>query len=1085
MNHRLGWGAIVCCGVLCRAASPGFAAAPAVAPSPHAQQQFERDVRPLLVKHCVACHGPKKSHNGLRVDGRAELLKGGDSGPAVVPGQPEKSLLIEAVEHRSFEMPPAPAEPLKAQEIAALELWIRNGAPWPTEPSAATRDTLTDRARKFWGFRPVQNPAPPAVRNPAWSQHPIDRFLAARWEAAKLEPAADADPQTLIRRVSFVLTGLPPTPDEVDAFVRDAAGSPAAAEQAYGALVDRLLASPRFGQHWARHWMDWVRYCESHGSEGDPPIPFAWRYRDYLIRALNADVPYDQLIREHLAGDLLARPRINAALGINESILGTAHLRFVEHGYQPVDAREDLIKFTDNQIDVATKAFQALTVSCARCHDHKFDAISQRDFYALFPVFVASRPAQVQIDLPERLHRHDARLQQIKLELRKVVAESWLASLDDFPARFKQILQPGAVEQAARRLEHPLHAWTVLKDLSGQKFPEAWEKLTAQYDGELGRRRVEQEKAVARRIVVDDAELKRWHATGAGAPSQVSPAGEFTVAVAGENVIDAILRRGVYTHRLSSKHGAVVTSPPFRIEHDAVSVRIQGSGYGTARLIVENYAVPRGGIYAMTSVPMVPGQQWFTWNTTFWRGFEARIELATYDDLTISGAQYRKGAIAPPTDGRSSIGISEIWFHNAKVPPAAAIETRLAGAWVVHGAGPKSVDELSRHYQELTRTAINAWRQDTLADEQAELLDALLQVGVLPNTSATLPAARASWAEYRHLEAEIPVARRAPGVIETAGWDEPLMIRGDYHKPGEIVPRRYLEALGGKSIAEVGSGRLKLAEQIAAGDNPLTSRVAVNRLWNYVFGRGIVATVDNFGELGSKPTHPELLDHLATRFVTDGWSLKKSIRYLAMSRSFRLASTPSAAAKKHDPENIWLTHALVRRLEAEAIRDSLLAVAGRLKTETDEGPGYNDNEPPHQQTRRSVFVTIRRTALPALLEVFDAPKPFTTLGARDVTNVPGQALTLLNDRLVLETAKHWARAQMKIAADRPADRIRDMYRQALAREPDAEDLAAAERYVADLAATYHVPFKDSLRTERVWQDFAHALFNLKEFIYVR
>jgi mono/diheme cytochrome c family protein/cytochrome c553 len=1108
-------------------------AAEAVAPpSPQALEQFEREVRPVLAKHCFECHGPKKEHNGLRLDSRAAVLKGGDSGPALAPGKPDESLLIQAVKHESFEMPPEPSPPLSPREIAALETWVRNGAPWPIEQNAASApQTIADRARKFWGFKPVRRAEPPAIANSAWSQDPVDRFLAARWEAAKLEPVGDADPRTLIRRATFVLTGLPPTAEDVEAFVAACAPSAEAADKAYVALVDRLLASPRFGEHWARHWMDWVRYCESHGSEGDPVIPEAWQYRDYLIRALNADVPYDQLVREHLAGDLLPQPRRNEALGINESIVGTAHLRFVEHGYQPVDPLEDLVKVTDNQIEVAMKSFQALTVTCARCHDHKFDAISQADFYALYPAFAAARPTQVQIDLPERLHRHDGRLLEIKRELKAKLAEAWLAKIDEMPGRLRRL--PGvtkqedkkadggsapssalrapsptrgegtpiyvqeAIDLTARRFEQPLFAWLQVRDRSDKSAAETLAKLKQRYVDEAKRRAELQKTNLARRIVVDKAEFANWRGTGAGAPKTTSDAGAWTVSVDEDRVVESVLPAGAYTHLLSTKHGAVLTSPTFKIEHDAVSVRISGGGYGTARLIVENYAVPRGGIYNLSSVPLEPGRQWYTWDTTFWRGFEARIELVTNDDLTIISRALPKDAPPHAGDGRSHIGISEIWLHHKKTPTAAEMEPRIAGAFVLDGFVAKSTDDLARRYQSLARDAIAAWRDDRLSDDQAELLDGLVRAGVLPNAPAELPQGVAALAaEYRKLEAEIPIARRAPGVLETAGWDQPLLIRGDHKRPGDPVPRRYLEGLGSQSLVESSAepsvadpsregARLRLAELIASPTNPLTARVAVNRLWHYVFGRGIVATVDNFGELGRRPTHPELLDFLATRFMDEGWSIKRAVRELVLTRAFRLSSTPSAAAKRHDPENLLLSHASLRRLEAEAIRDSLVAVAGRLQQEPDQGPGFVHGEPPRLQTRRSVFVLVKRNSLPLFLETFDQPKPFTTIGARDVTNVPGQALTMLNDILVIELAQYWAKAQIERPTADINERIRRMYLEAFAREPGSEELAAAEAFVADLLKTHKVAEKDALSNVRVWQDFAHALFNMKEFIYVR
>jgi len=297
----------------------------------------------------------------------------------------------------------------------------------PATNAPPTWETLFAERRQWWSFQPVRKPAVPAVRDTTWSSHPMDRFVLARQEARGLHPAPEAQRAALFRRLTFVLTGLPPAPEATRAFLADAD------EDAYDRAVDRLLASPQFGERWARHWMDLVRYCESHGSQGDPELPMAWRYRDYLVRAFNADVPYDQFVREHLAGDLLPRPRLNAAEGLDESILGTAQLRMVEFGFVPVDALDDQVKVVDNQIDVFSKAFLGLTVACARCHDHKFDPITQKDFYALYGVFASGHPGQVVVDAPEIRQKNRAELAALKATIRSGLADAWIAAAPRLP----------------------------------------------------------------------------------------------------------------------------------------------------------------------------------------------------------------------------------------------------------------------------------------------------------------------------------------------------------------------------------------------------------------------------------------------------------------------------------------------------------------------------------------------------------------------------------------------------------------------------------------------------------------------------
>ncbi|HYR57069.1 MAG TPA: DUF1549 domain-containing protein, partial [Chthoniobacteraceae bacterium] len=433
---------------------------------------FENKIRPVIAAECNECHNATKHKGGLRLDYRGGWQKGGDSGETIVPGNATKSLLITSIRHDDPDLKmPAKAPKLDDRIIADFEKWVNMGAPDPRDQPPAeqggkpTWKELLASRRGWWSLQPVEKPAVPEVKNRAWSEHPVDRFLLAKMEEHGLAPARDADPRTVIRRLTFALTGLPPTAAEVEEFVREfskttndkvtgwqgdkvtnenvtpspshlVTPSSSPRERAIGKLVDRLLASPRFGEHWGRHWLDLMRYAETHGSEGDPEIREAWRYRDYVIRALNADVPIDQFIREQIAGDLLPQPRVSPD-GFNESLLGTAQFRLVEHGFQPIDTLDDQVKAVDNQIDVVSKAFQGLTVSCARCHDHKFDAISQRDYYAIYGIFASCRPAQVTIDTPELQSKNRAALEQLHSRIKAALADAWTVAADKIAARLQ------------------------------------------------------------------------------------------------------------------------------------------------------------------------------------------------------------------------------------------------------------------------------------------------------------------------------------------------------------------------------------------------------------------------------------------------------------------------------------------------------------------------------------------------------------------------------------------------------------------------------------------------------------------------
>ncbi|MCY3777925.1 MAG: PSD1 and planctomycete cytochrome C domain-containing protein, partial [Candidatus Aminicenantes bacterium] len=900
---------------------------------------FEKEIRPLLANHCYECHSADTAtpFAGLRLDRRDDLIKGGVSGPAIVVGKPDESPLIHRVQGRPALMPPTGA--LSDAQIQSLIEWVRMGAPW-TDPAAASADSGDDfhldaRKRSHWAWQPVRSVSPPAVNETNWPLHPMDRFILARLEQEGLEPAPAADRHTLIRRLSYDLRGLPPLPGEVQAFVADP--SP----RAYEELVDDYLDSPHFGEHWARHWMDLVRYSESHGSEGDPDTPYAWRYRDYLIRALNADIPYDQLIREHLAGDLLPSPRMNPALGINESLLGTAHLRMVEHGFQPVDPLEDRIKWTDNQVDVLSKAFQGLTISCARCHDHKFDAISQEDYYAVFGVLYGARPTQRAVDDPERLDRGRSGLTGLKEVIRQELAGAWIregsalssklletpheafanppdspcqpassADSSDDPAAPEPAAAPvetdetkgaenaasaggqalkQALKQARCEPGSPLAAWVRMAAKEGDGFRQEWAALKEEWDTRIRTGETFNREHFQVRWDLSGPDYGEWIGHGAGLPAEPSQPGEFSVAADGKRILSGIYPGGVYTHLVSDKHNGVIQSPRFTIDTNFITLSVLGSDFSFAQLIVENYAVPRGLIYHMRHIPKTDRMEWVQWNVEYWKGFTAYIELATRDDATLIDYDRAKVKTKPEerTDGRSAIGASRILFHETKETPR---ETRPPLLYLLRGTAPRSPADLARRMGRRLVEAIEAWRDGGASELQAAYLDAFVRADLLPRSRDRLPSVDALLAQYREIEAQVPVPRRAPSVLEEAAPDHPFLVRGDQDARGAPVARRYLAALDSVPYDDPGRVRLGLARDLASPDNPLTARVMVNRIWRYLFGYGIVRTTDNFGKLGDPPTHPELLDHLAARFVEEGYSIKSMVRRLATSRTYRMSS---------------------------------------------------------------------------------------------------------------------------------------------------------------------------------------------------
>lgn len=924
-----------------------FASSTLLAATPQQTEFFETKIRPVLAQNCYECHSEAgKKKGGLLLDSRPGWQKGGESGPAIIPGDAKKSLLMVSIRHEDhdLEMPKAGAK-LSDAIIADFTTWINEGAfdprdhaPTKEELAKATDWKAVLQTRKdWWCLKPVVGHSTLGGEG----RNPVDLFIEVKLKEQGLSPAPKADAATIIRRLHYILTGLPPSPEELQSGIQN-----------QEARIKDLLASPRFGETWARHFMDIVRYAESHGSEGDSPIPYAWRYRDYLIRAFNSNVPYPQLVREAIAGDLLPQPRI--VNGINESALGIAQLRMVLHGFSPVDSLDEMVTFTDNQIDTVSKAFLAQTVSCARCHNHKFDAISQTDFYSLYGIFTSTHPAVIDVS-----RANDgairAEMQSLKKELRSVVGKAWLAELEK---------------------------------AEGTQGTTKDESLSSS----------------------GSSESLSWYSSGKGVGPQPTPAGEFSIATDGTQIISHIRPRGWFSDTISTKDAAVLVSPRMVNPGGTLWVRCAGNGGARARYIVQNY--PRTGtIHKAISLASEKDESlaWRSLDLEYWKGDEIFIQCTTAADMPAE----------TKLDERSWFGITDwkIVPKDGPVPPL-----------------PKPATN--------ARAAAQAWIDGTITSAQAELLDQLLRDGKLVNDRNIITDAEPLLAKYRALENRFPAPVRAPGVMEADATDRALFVQGNHKQPSEIVPRRFLEALDSKPYNSKQSGRLELANSIAdLKTNPLTARVMVNRIWHHVFGRGIVSTVDNFGRLGELPTHPELLDFLAQRFIDSGGDIKAMIQLLVSSDTFQRSDKAPAGASDKDPDNKLLGHWTVRRLPAESIRDSMLQLTGKLDlTMGGESVGGGD-------LRRSVYVKVIRNSLDPFLTVFDAPVPSGTRGKRDVTNVPAQSLTMLNDPKIQKWAKEWGNR----AQGDEATRVKQMFVEAFGRQPNDKELRGSIAFVQSSA----------------------------------
>ena len=1091
-----------------------------VAAAGEGEDLFEKVIRPYLIERCYECHGTRGSHeHDLSLDWAGGMREGGVSGPAVVPGRPAESMIMAALRHENDLLMPKGGPKPSAEIVRAFERWIALGAPDPRSmPPTANElaketswDAISARRKQWWSMQPIQRPAvPPRAGGTAtWlaaSDHPVDRFLAAKLEAAGIEPAAEADPDTLLRRATFALTGLPPTPEERSAFHADT--SP----DRWDKLVDRLIASPHFAEHWARHWLDCVRYCETHGSEGDPAIPHAWRYRDWCVRAIAGDVPVDRFIREQIAGDLLADPRIDPATSVNESALGIGHLRMVPHGFTPTDALDEMVTFTDNQIDVISKAFLGLTVSCARCHNHKFDAISQADFYALFGVLASCRPALIHADAPgAREHRRDD-LANLKAAIRPALADAWIESVESLPtplgraaaealasvdaakAKLADATMPkegepakpeaerqaraalGKVEKRLatfRKPDHPLSALVRLEGLTGEPRTAAWNALRA----EAGR---------ARPTAAQLGNLpppETWLRYGAGVDGPSLP-GEFRIEPAGDRFATRLLPAGIHSNLLVASDGAVLHSPRFVIENDSIRLLVAGEGQARVRLVVRNFPRDQRLLYpAATLERGTP--EWITLSTKYWRGEEAHLEIATAGDLPVEKVDGTRswfslvavdtGTVEPPTVG---------------LPPASIFDIVPTDGSGITDVAPADSAALAVLYQRAVRPAIAAWRDGAATDRDVRLLDALLDIDALPTDVATVPDAAEPIARYRTLDSGLAPPVRAPGVVEGTVFDQPLYLRGNHKQPADPVPRRFLEAIDPRPFAANESGRRELADRLVASENPLTPRVFVNRTWHHLFGRGIVATVDNFGQMGDLPSHPELLDFIASDFVSptavdstgsprQPWSLKSLVRLLATSRAFRLAVQPSESARRLDPTNTLVSHARLRRLEGESIRDALMAVSGRL----DRRPfGPSD---PGGTSRRALYIGVIRNQPDPFLSAFDPPSTQSTQGRRDESHVPAQALVLMNSPFVRDLAVKRAERLVAECRDVPTDqRIERLFVEMLGREPTAAERTASLAWIDDLAKQHGISAESVAPHAPLWADVVHALFNAEEFTHV-
>jgi mono/diheme cytochrome c family protein len=1116
------------------------------AATPADAEFFEQRIRPVLTESCFECHSAraKELQSKLFLDSREGMLKGGENGPAIVPGHPEKSRLIVAIGYENVDLQMPPKGKLSDRAIADIQEWIRRGAPWPItarEPAATASNPTSPAIAKFdlaarkaahWAWQPVKAMTPSPVTDEKWCADSLDRFILAKLEANDLKPAATADRRTLIRRVYFDLIGLPPAPDEVERFLKDS--SP----DAWVKVVDHLLASPHFGERWGRHWLDLARYAETRGHEYDYAAPHAWQYRDWVIRALKADLPYNQFVAEQIAGDLLPEPRYDPTGQINESVVGTGFWFLGEWLHSPVDIRQDETDRVDNQIDVMAKTFLGLTVGCARCHDHKFDAISTKDYYALAGIVESSSYRETHFQSQRENRRIVEQFAAVDIKARetalRATAESLqptLSRMADYLIAAGEIVQNDALESDSggkpsadaavasvrvqtiakdKRLDtailasfcdeirraaadrfSPVHPFFALARGASREDPErfadALKPIAAEWQAEQRRAAVQ---PPGMSFVVDYGKLgpHDWITDDLAFGDRALRAGEL---IRGADNKLAILDTGAAYCGLSGLPvPGMLRTPTFIVSAPIVWYRMRGAG--EVFVVVDSYRMIQGPLHGSLRRHVDVGTAW-SWQSTDlhdYIGHRAHIEFT-------------------PDPPPASLAVSVVaQAESAPSEPSRANGLLLAA---LTKNPPSSSVELAKTYERLFKETAESLGSGRLADgadaaDRAAMANWLLQhaASLTPNDKHRQPStdadASSAIAQQRAaLVAQLKPSAVAMAMLDGSGFDEHVLIRGSHKNQGELVPRRFLEAIAGNNQAPIvsGSGRLELARRMTDPANPFISRVIVNRVWHHLFGRGIVPTVDNFGVLGQPPTHPELHDSLADGFLRDGWSIKRLIRRIVMSSTYQMSSRPSERAARIDPQNLLWQHASIRRLEGEAIRDSILTVSGRLNRQSGgpsveiyvtpfmEGRGVpTASGPLDGDGRRSIYLRVLRNFLTPMMTAFDTPTPFSTIGRRSVSNLPAQALILLNDPFVIEQSHVWARRVLADVKLSPAERIRQMYETALCRPPSDKEISAALEFLNQQAEQLGIAPSNRLTDERPWADLGHVLFNVKEFVFI-
>ena len=1012
---------------------------------------FESKIRPVLVKHCYECHSAqsKSVKAGLRLDSAATMREGGDSGPILVPGKVDESSLIAALKYESTKMPPSGKLP--DQVIADFTKWVEIGAPDPRATVfTAPKKMDIAAARQFWSFRPMGTTPPPTVHDESWVKTPIDRFILAALEAKGLKPVEPAGKRELIRRATFDLIGLPPTPEEIADFLADSA------PDAFDRVVERLLASPHYGERWGRYWLDVARYAEDQAHTfATEPNTSAYRYRDWVVRAFNNDLPYDRFIKLQLAGDQLeegSKPPYDGRVALGFFGLGAQY-------YKNTDAAKAAADELDDRVDTLTRGFLGLTVSCARCHDHKFDPIPTQDYYSLAGVFSSSKLANLPLASDDELKTFQQKQERLK------TAESQLNALTvDERSRLGRA--------TAERLDAYLVAAWKFKTLqrAGSKLSAAEVAAKEGVDPELLERAAKwldpNNQATKTLASLQDARkaLADTSATDAAQPPKA-------VVEAAQKVRDEVRlynsRQLVTRSELSVEIDLDITDAKrlWLVVGDAgdgqscdwadwIEPKLIGPG-GEKKLTELAWKRATSGFGQVTVGKNAGGGPLRVAGREFADGIGTHAPSVIVYDLPPGYTRFKaRGGLDNGGSDQAGAGATVQFVATTKKPDSTTGAFEFAGAL----DAPKAEFLASLFGKDGVFVVSDDVLARSLAPEKAkQFADLKAVVGELKKATA-----------QGH-----PIAH---AIAEATPADMHVFIRGNPAQQGDVAPRRFLKVLAGDSPAPFlkGSGRLELADAITSPDNPLTARVMVNRIWQNHFGVGIVGTGSNFGATGERPSHPELLDFLARRFIDAGWSIKAIHREIMHSATYQLSTNYDEHNFQIDGDNRFLWRANRRRLDVEAWRDAFLAVSGRLDPALG-GPSVDLASPTN--TRRTLYAMVSRHKLDALLRLFDFPDPNITSDKRSQTTVPQQQLFVLNSPFVVEQAKALA-ARLKSEPDDTA-RIRRAYLLAYGRPAEEVELNVGLSYLA----TPDDPGETPVGLTR-WERYAQVLLSGNEFLYL-